>query len=168
MPDDAIAKAKALTKKVRKTLMQQQTEVEPADPAALAEMQVKNLDKFAKKLKKQVGSLVCCKFHTISFYVTTPHSTLHTPHSTLNTPNSTLTLTSTPPETQYQDAKDQNIDAEKEIKVSNAFTPTSSFPTRTLDSSNQPFACYTSPPPSPVNNSSSTRNWHICTGRIRP
>jgi len=86
MPDDAIAKAKALTKKVRKTLMQQQTEVEPADPAALAEMQVKNLDKFAKKLKKQVGSLVCCKFHTISFYVTTPHSTLHTQHSTLQTP----------------------------------------------------------------------------------
>ena len=55
MPEDAIAKAKALTKKVRKTLLQQQTEVEPADPAALAEMQVKNLDKFAKKLKKQVS-----------------------------------------------------------------------------------------------------------------
>lgn len=54
MGEDAIAKAKALTKKVRKTLMEQQGEVEPADPAALAEMQVKNLDKFAKKLKKQV------------------------------------------------------------------------------------------------------------------
>ena len=30
-----------------------QSEIGPADPAALAEMQVKNLDKFAKKLKKQ-------------------------------------------------------------------------------------------------------------------
>ncbi|GMI60634.1 hypothetical protein ScalyP_jg10535 [Parmales sp. scaly parma] len=69
MVDDAIKRAKALTKKVRKSLIQQQTEIEPADPAALAESQVKNLDKFAKKLKKQ-----------------------------------------------YQDAKDQNIDAIKEIK----------------------------------------------------
>jgi len=84
MPDDAIAKAKALTKKVRKTLMQQQTEVEPADPAALAEMQVKNLDKFAKKLKKQVGSLVRLLSNFIPLH--TPHSTLHTQHSTLQTP----------------------------------------------------------------------------------
>jgi len=90
MPDDAIAKAKALTKKVRKTLMQQQTEVEPADPAALAEMQVKNLDKFAKKLKKQVGSLVRLLSNFIPSHsmlpLHTPHSTLHTQHSTLQTP----------------------------------------------------------------------------------
>ena len=87
MPDDAIAKAKALTKKVRKTLMQQQTEVEPADPAALAEMQVKNLDKFAKKLKKQVGSLVRLLSNFIPSHSMLP---LHTPHSTLNTQHSKL------------------------------------------------------------------------------
>jgi len=54
--DDSIAKAKkaiAKAEKVRKSLVQQQSETGPSDPAALAEMQVKNLDKFAKKLKKQ-------------------------------------------------------------------------------------------------------------------
>lgn len=51
--DEVIAKAKKAIENARKTLVQQQTEVGPADPAALAEMQVKNLDKFAKKLKKQ-------------------------------------------------------------------------------------------------------------------
>jgi chromosome segregation ATPase len=57
MSNDIIKKAQALAanaqKAARKTLIQQQDEIEPADPGALAEMQVKNLDKFAKKLKKQ-------------------------------------------------------------------------------------------------------------------
>ena len=51
--DPAISAAKKAIANARKTLVQQQSECGPADPAALAEMQVKNLDKFAKKLKKQ-------------------------------------------------------------------------------------------------------------------
>ena len=35
-----------------------QSEIGPADPAALAQMQVKNLDKFAKKLKKQYADAI--------------------------------------------------------------------------------------------------------------
>ena len=55
MPDAAkpVAQKSHRNENARKSLVQQQTEMEPADPAALAEMQVKNLDKFAKKLKKQ-------------------------------------------------------------------------------------------------------------------
>ena len=51
--DPSITAAKKAIANARKTLIEQQTEIGPADPAALAEMQVKNLDKFAKKLKKQ-------------------------------------------------------------------------------------------------------------------